>query len=627
MTSYLDIARQYHAAGLKVIPFYKGADGKVQFPTGYADYRAGQTAEDIDRLFSRQASGIALLCTDDIEAIDIDTKHDDTGELDKDFFMYAKMYEASREALDQCVIQKTKSGGWHVIYRTDTPEGNQKLAVRPANDTEKADSQNLKQVTLIETRGTGGLLFIAPTPGYEVKRGDLRSIPRISTKARRNLLECARVLSQPIPDTLRPAAVPSTPVNGHAPGDQRPGDAFDEVADMQAILEHNGWTEVGTVGGYTRMNRPGAKHSRGIDGVIIRQAGKPDLFYPWSQNTAFPEAERCYSAFAVYTIYQHGGDYQAAAKDLYQQGFGSRMNGHANATLAPHAPMMSAEEVRQRVEAQAAQVADLVTRVRATRFDYHEPITEDAACLTLSMNGKQYKVGGPGMLGAIVGEQKSGKSLLSQCLVASALSGAAPRLGFSLDLSGNMEFYDTEQSEFFYKLSQRRIHQLAGITDNLDRYAAYHLRGFSRRERMAAMTEMLQGRKLDLLVIDGIVDLCDDFMDAKASEATIEQLMRWSSETGAMVIAVLHLTKGQGFMRGHLGTALQNKCDFALEVKRDKELGFFQVICRESRFAPFSPFSFTRDEYGMPVLETENYSSSSFPVRRRATTEEENAPF
>ena len=58
-------------------------------------------------------------------------------------------------------------------------------------------------------------------------------------------------------------------------------------------------------------------------------------------------------------------------------------------------------------------------------------------------------------------------------------------------------------------------------------------------------------------------------------------------------------------MRGHLGTELQNKCDFTIQVKNDKESGDFTVSSRESRFKPFPSFVFQRGDYkgGMPMIE------------------------
>ena len=57
--NYLTTATEYHAAGLKVIPFYKRQDGSVTFPPDYAKYRDEQTPDDIKNLFTTDSSGIA----------------------------------------------------------------------------------------------------------------------------------------------------------------------------------------------------------------------------------------------------------------------------------------------------------------------------------------------------------------------------------------------------------------------------------------------------------------------------------------------------------------------------------------------------------------------------------------
>ncbi|MBK8706496.1 MAG: bifunctional DNA primase/polymerase [Saprospiraceae bacterium] len=121
---YLETAMTYHAAGLKVIPFYSEADGHKNFPSGYARYREAQTETDIRNLFNLPCDGIALLCTDGIEAIDIDTKHDPTGQV------VAELTPLFERLEMPAVIQKTKSGGLHLIYRCNQPGVNQKLARR-----------------------------------------------------------------------------------------------------------------------------------------------------------------------------------------------------------------------------------------------------------------------------------------------------------------------------------------------------------------------------------------------------------------------------------------------------------------------------------------------------------------
>ena len=217
-------------------------------------------------------------------------------------------------------------------------------------------------------------------------------------------------------------------------------------------------------------------------------------------------------------------------------------------------------------------------------------------------------------MGVITGEQKSGKSLVMSCIAASGLSGGDRILNFSLNLDKGMEYYDTEQSSYFYQLTQKRLHELAGIKGNTDRYAAYLLRRLSIKDRMAAIDEMLKGRKdLSCIIIDGAVDLCMDFNDVNASTQVADKLLQWSDQTGAMLITILHTTKAAGYLRGHLGTALQNKADFVIQTKQDKGVGVYTVECRESRFAPFPSFEFTRDKNGFPLLDEEKSATDEEP--------------
>jgi archaellum biogenesis ATPase FlaH len=261
--------------------------------------------------------------------------------------------------------------------------------------------------------------------------------------------------------------------------------------------------------------------------------------------------------------------------------------------------------------------------VKSTRFDVTAPIIEEAATLTVSPpdSGNVYKVGGQSMIGAIVGEQKSGKSFVCQNIVASALMGGYQSAHFSQKIGKDdrVLYFDTEQSEYFYKRSQARIYEIAGISQNDPRYEAYHLRRLPVDQRIKAVDYFIKnGPAPAFIVIDGIVDLCRDFNNEKDSAETMQRLLEWTDETGALLITVLHLTKGNGFMRGHLGTALQNKCDFSIEVAQDKDWpGAFSVKSRDSRFSPFPKFSFLRDpKTGLAITSSE---SSQFPTQGRST--------
>jgi hypothetical protein len=177
LNTFLPDALRYHRAGLVVIPAYKTDTEKVTFPKGWNDYSNGkkQTEEEVRKLFSRQSWGLAIVCTDGMEVIDVDEKHDPKKEACKDFLRQV-LKSNSEELITRCVHVHTKSDGHHFIYRAPSPGSNTKLSFRTGSDK-----------AIIETRGKGGLIFATPTPGYEVSNGSYLNIPTI-TQAERDLL-------------------------------------------------------------------------------------------------------------------------------------------------------------------------------------------------------------------------------------------------------------------------------------------------------------------------------------------------------------------------------------------------------------------------------------------------------
>ena len=175
-------AIHYHRAGLVVVPAYRTAAGVITFPPNWGRYNDGekQTEQDVQELFSRPSWGLAIVCTDGMEVIDIDEKHCPRREANRDFLKQILKTDGLDNILLQCVHVDTKSGGDHYIYRTEAPGGNKHLAHRAGG----------KQA-IIETRGKGGLIFAAPTPGYKVTDGDYCNIPTITQADRDKLIRAA----------------------------------------------------------------------------------------------------------------------------------------------------------------------------------------------------------------------------------------------------------------------------------------------------------------------------------------------------------------------------------------------------------------------------------------------------
>lgn len=270
----------------------------------------------------------------------------------------------------------------------------------------------------------------------------------------------------------------------------------------------------------------------------------------------------------------------------------------ANDTLIKHGPDELSNILRRARVLSVFDRPDLPASVRAalaTRFDYTHPVQEKAAILTMNRDGRRYDLAALGMIGVISGHEKSGKSyVLSN--IASAGIANNNRLGFELNLSGKgIAWFDTEQSSYFYHMTQRRILNQAGAWNNTRGYDAFHLRRFTVAERIQAIDEIIHGLPgLGCVVIDGVVDLVNDYNDLVEVQELVGKLMKWTDELNVLLLTVLHVNKGDGKIRGHIGSEMKNKCDFMLKVSASGS-GDFSVSNPTGRYVTFPDFDFKRE--------------------------------
>ncbi|MCU0710014.1 MAG: bifunctional DNA primase/polymerase, partial [Pirellula sp.] len=146
--------------------------------------------------------------------------------------------------LARLVIETSQSGGKHVIYRCSEPiNGNMKLAMGYRDGS---------LVTLIETRGEGGLFLCAPTFGYTILQGSLNEIPVLTPQEREQLLEAAWELNAHLPAA-------EVPVDSQFVPENRPGDDFNNRGDVRSLLVKHGWT-LAKAGENELWRRPGKSH-------------------------------------------------------------------------------------------------------------------------------------------------------------------------------------------------------------------------------------------------------------------------------------------------------------------------------------------------------------------------------
>ena len=301
-------ARQYLAAGLSVLP----ADRERKHPAipSWKEFQTRlPTEREVDGWFKASDGAVCVICgkvSGNVEVIDFDNH----GEL------FPKWAEAiPQELFDRLVMEQTPSGGFHVAYRCEKEVcGNIKLAV---------GMRDGKRVTLIETRGEGGLVLCAPTRGYALKQNGYDRLPVLTDNERVTLLQAAYDLNEEaeeehIAQTV-PSQCPQRPAQPSARADfaVRPGDDYNRRGDLRALLLAHGWK-------FLRKTQDGNEHWQrpGKSGDQNSATLKDSSFYVFSSNAEPFEAGKSYSPFTAYAILEHGGDYTKAASALLAEGYG-----------------------------------------------------------------------------------------------------------------------------------------------------------------------------------------------------------------------------------------------------------------------------------------------------------------
>jgi hypothetical protein len=319
-----ETALAYLDAGLCVLPAIRA---KKLPPLKWRRYQTEfPTADTVRAWFSPQQPRDAVCVltgaiSGGLECIDFDHK--------------AAFFPAWRDAVVRAVgaeafaalaVETTQSGGKHVFFRCqDAIEGNQPLAYGPDDG---------KRTAYIETRGEGGLVVCSPTEGYTLEQGSLLAVPEVTPLQRAALLDAARALDVrraenapvpgPSPEGRGPScAAPgpsSAPSTGGGTFDLNPGDDFNLRAPgsgaFAQLLVSYGWRKVGERDGNEAWQRPGKTG----DGQSATFNGT--VFYVFSSNALPFEPNQGYSPFKVYTLLAHGGDYTAAARTLFEGGWG-----------------------------------------------------------------------------------------------------------------------------------------------------------------------------------------------------------------------------------------------------------------------------------------------------------------
>lgn len=203
-------------------------------------------------------------------------------------------------------------------------------------------------------------------------------------------------------------------------------------------------------------------------------------------------------------------------------------------------------------------------------------------------------------ISVIGGKQKSRKTFfICMCICAFLTGGYGTITGCSTG-NGKVLLFDTEQGKAHVWKVVNRVHHMAEATEGLKNFHTYYLREKSIDERIEIIQDQIEKHRPALVVIDGIVDACHDFNNIDASTATTQLLMELSAKYGCHIMTVLHENKGDGNLRGHLGSILTQKAETVIQLQKDGD--FTKVSAAYTRNLPFDDFVFTVNSEGLPII-------------------------
>jgi hypothetical protein len=171
------------------------------------------------------------------------------------------------------------------------------------------------------------------------------------------------------------------------------------------------------------------------------------------------------------------------------------------------------------------------------------------------------------------GLPKSGKSTFIGALLASSIikTPVFDMLVTFPKQKDRIVYFDTESSEYDFYKNVDRIKALSygAWSTSID---MYRCRDFEPEQFKYAIDYYLSTRQgVGIVVIDGILDLINNFNDEYESKRLINWLKQITTKYNVCIVTVMHTGKKDSNTLGHLGSGLDKYCQSTLLVERDNK--------------------------------------------------------
>lgn len=231
-------------------------------------------------------------------------------------------------------------------------------------------------------------------------------------------------------------------------------------------------------------------------------------------------------------------------------------------------------------------------RAYALRFDPSEAPPPDELCMVIG----DIPIAARGNITVPQGKSKVGKSAVVSAILGAVHRGAVKADGDTICISwigestGAIIHFDTEQSRAdWHSLVWRGIKR-SGIPEVSERLVSLPLVMFSRSERLTILEETLAFEmrakgKIDLVIIDGVADLCISPNDEAVALELVSRLHALAQKFNCAIVCVLHENPSSenGKTRGHLGSELNRKAFANLRIDKDTETSVSTIYGTDMR--------------------------------------------
>ena len=213
-----------------------------------------------------------------------------------------------------------------------------------------------------------------------------------------------------------------------------------------------------------------------------------------------------------------------------------------------------------------------------------------------------------GNIGIIQAQPKQGKSFFMS-LVSSVFLSTKGENSYGGKLRGHSRggcvlHIDTEQGKWH---CQRMFRRPINMNEDsvIECYHTYGLRRVGYKDKLEFLDWKMkqlaeEGNTIDLVIIDGVADLCADVNDNVSTRVLTDKLMEWSAVYNCAILGVIHTNFGSKKATGHLGSHLQKKVETLINIERVDDSKEVEVECTMSRNTSFETFRFEVDNYGYP---------------------------